>query len=178
MFQLIRSVIDIYWSTFFYWLIFDWLIFNYRFFCFFKNLTEFDGTTVLCRVCGDKASGFHYGVHSCEGCKVSFPFVFVLPLLYSLLFAPKFFADKLFLFLKKILIRFLKWLTESKWLNVMCEWTRQRTKNIDSFQIWFVAVIDLEKKRYLLFVFSFVCLFVWLLSNDLATHIFFWLQMK
>ncbi|KAG9508590.1 Nuclear hormone receptor E75, partial [Fragariocoptes setiger] len=30
---------------------------------------EFDGTTILCRVCGDKASGFHYGVHSCEGCK-------------------------------------------------------------------------------------------------------------
>lgn len=41
-------------------------------------LLEFDGTTVLCRVCGDKASGFHYGVHSCEGCKVCLSTVFIL----------------------------------------------------------------------------------------------------
>ncbi|XP_060695881.1 peroxisome proliferator-activated receptor alpha b isoform X2 [Hemiscyllium ocellatum] len=27
------------------------------------------GFSIECRVCGDKASGFHYGVHACEGCK-------------------------------------------------------------------------------------------------------------
>ncbi|XP_025900883.1 nuclear receptor subfamily 1 group D member 2-like [Nothoprocta perdicaria] len=27
------------------------------------------GMVLLCKVCGDVASGFHYGVHACEGCK-------------------------------------------------------------------------------------------------------------
>lgn len=33
-------------------------------------LTETGGMVLLCKVCGDIASGFHYGVHACEGCKV------------------------------------------------------------------------------------------------------------
>lgn len=31
---------------------------------------EINGMVLLCKVCGDVASGFHYGVHACEGCKV------------------------------------------------------------------------------------------------------------
>lgn len=30
-----------------------------------------------CRVCGEKASGFHYGVNTCEACKVSLLYYFV-----------------------------------------------------------------------------------------------------
>lgn len=29
------------------------------------------GSGPRCSVCGDEASGFHYGVDSCEGCKVT-----------------------------------------------------------------------------------------------------------
>ncbi|XP_053170052.1 peroxisome proliferator-activated receptor alpha-like isoform X1 [Scomber japonicus] len=30
---------------------------------------KFSPLSLECRVCSDKASGFHYGVHACEGCK-------------------------------------------------------------------------------------------------------------
>ena len=29
-----------------------------------------NGKTPTCKVCGDESSGYHYGVDSCEGCKV------------------------------------------------------------------------------------------------------------
>uniref|UniRef100_A0A8C7MMK7 Nuclear receptor subfamily 1, group D, member 2a n=1 Tax=Oncorhynchus kisutch TaxID=8019 RepID=A0A8C7MMK7_ONCKI len=31
--------------------------------------SKINGMVLLCKVCGDVASGFHYGVHACEGCK-------------------------------------------------------------------------------------------------------------
>ncbi|XP_015745355.1 nuclear receptor subfamily 1 group D member 2 [Python bivittatus] len=34
-----------------------------------NGFTKFNGMVLLCKVCGDVASGFHYGVHACEGCK-------------------------------------------------------------------------------------------------------------
>ncbi|XP_029944824.1 nuclear receptor subfamily 1 group D member 1 [Salarias fasciatus] len=33
------------------------------------SLSKLSGLMLLCKVCGDVASGFHYGVHACEGCK-------------------------------------------------------------------------------------------------------------
>lgn len=38
---------------------------------FFWYIKELNGMVLLCKVCGDVASGFHYGVHACEGCKVN-----------------------------------------------------------------------------------------------------------
>lgn len=36
---------------------------------FCASPAEMNGLVLLCKVCGDVASGFHYGVHACEGCK-------------------------------------------------------------------------------------------------------------
>ncbi|XP_062342899.1 nuclear receptor subfamily 1 group D member 2b isoform X1 [Osmerus eperlanus] len=33
------------------------------------GIAKINGLVLLCKVCGDVASGFHYGVHACEGCK-------------------------------------------------------------------------------------------------------------
>ena len=36
-----------------------------------QHLSTFDPMLPPCRICSEKASGFHYGANTCEACKVS-----------------------------------------------------------------------------------------------------------
>ena len=51
--------------------------------CLFLQMLSLDGSLAACLVCGDRASGYHYSVFSCEGCKGFFKRTVQKNLLYS-----------------------------------------------------------------------------------------------
>ena len=54
---------------------------------------------IACRVCGDKASGYHYGVTSCEGCKVCC-LILLMAFITRILYSSSFFYKSTFILCK------------------------------------------------------------------------------
>lgn len=48
------------------------------------NVDEEDGGLQICRVCGDKANGYHFNVMTCEGCKGFFRYDHLSTLMHLL----------------------------------------------------------------------------------------------